>query len=91
MIRLKHKHEYQHHKAEEAHVQKKPRTKIHERIEVRLLQLINQHENGELTATRLAIECGRTVKMKNKINVTCVVLFCEVYSFFSYRIIFDRK
>ena len=40
--------------------------KIYERITVRLVQLINQYENDELTATELVIECGRAVKMEKE-------------------------
>ncbi|CAF3303956.1 unnamed protein product [Rotaria socialis] len=64
--RLKDEHEYQHHKAEEAQVHKKKRRNIYEKIDAKLLQLIHQFENGRITATELAIESGKTVKIKKK-------------------------
>ncbi|CAF1106351.1 unnamed protein product [Rotaria magnacalcarata] len=61
---LKDEHEYQHHKAEEAQVHKKKRKNIYEKIDAKLLQLIHQFENRRITATELAIESGKTVKIK---------------------------
>ena len=61
--------------------------KIDDGIDVRLLQLINQYENGELIATEVAIERGRTMKRKDSKCHLCVFL---KYTLFSYWIIFGK-
>ena len=40
--------------------------RFYENIDEKLLQLINQYENGQITATELAVESGKTVKIKKK-------------------------
>ena len=62
--RLKDEHEFQHHKYGEVQVQVKKRRKLYEKIDGKLLGLIEQYENGQLSPTELAIESGKTVKMK---------------------------
>ena len=42
----------------------KQRRKIYEKIDEKLLELINQYENGELTPTEFAIESGKAVTIK---------------------------
>lgn len=62
--RLRDEHEFQHHKSEEAQVQVKKRNKACEQIDQKLLTLIGQYENGQHTATELAVKSGKTVKIK---------------------------
>ena len=64
--RLKNEHEFQHHKSEEAQVQVKKRKQVYEKIHEKLLELINQYENEELTPLELAIKSGKTVKINKR-------------------------
>ena len=62
--RLKDEHEFQHHKSEETQVQIKMRRNIYEKIDDKLMKLINDYQGGQLTPTDLAIRLGQTVKIK---------------------------
>jgi hypothetical protein len=64
--RLKDEHEYQHHRSEEAQVQVKKRKNVYEKIDEKLLKLINEYQRGLLTQTDLAINLGQTVKIKKE-------------------------
>ena len=64
--RLKDEHEFQHHKSEEAQVQVKKQKQVDEKIDEKLLELINQYENGELTPLELAIKSAKTVKIDKR-------------------------
>jgi SpoU rRNA methylase family enzyme len=83
--RLKDEHEYQHHKSEEAQVQVKKCKSIYEKIDEKLLQLIN-NENGKLTPTELAINSDQTVKIKkanNKVSHVDIIFHHICSLFFS--------
>ena len=60
--RLKDEYEFQHHKSEEA--QDQVRKSLCEEIDNELLELMEQFEKKRLSPTQLAIESGKTVKIK---------------------------
>ena len=50
----------------EAQVQVKKRKQVYEKINEKLLELINQYENGELTLLELSIKSGKKVKVDKR-------------------------
>ncbi|CAF1496921.1 unnamed protein product [Rotaria sordida] len=61
---LRHEHFFQHHHAEQSKSYLPKRPKSSENINIKLIDLLDQHSNGELTDLELALHCGKIVKTK---------------------------
>ncbi len=68
----------------------KKRKKLYETIDNKLLELIEQHEHGQLSPVELAIASGKTVKVK-KGKKLIFLLYCCVLLVIHVKFFVDMK
>jgi len=61
---LRVEHAFQQHKTEETFIHMRKTRKTSDNIDAKLARLLEEHANGELSNLKLAISCGKAVKIK---------------------------